>query len=147
MRLENLLKQGNLARHKTSEREIEDVLSIIERDLKDASLRGLSPDRRFITAYNAILQEATVLLHLQGFRARGEGHHYFTFEALRGILGRRYEPLMDYFQACRDKRNISDYDRAGIVTETEVMSLLREAKKFNKLVRGYVSRGRLYLSY
>jgi hypothetical protein len=32
--------------------------ALIERDLLDAAVRGLSPDRRFATAYNAAFQAA-----------------------------------------------------------------------------------------
>ena len=40
--------------HSTSHRELAGLRAIVERDLKDARLPGLSTDRQFATAYNAM---------------------------------------------------------------------------------------------
>ena len=39
-----------------------------------------------------------------------------------------------YFDSCRSKRNIMDYDRAGEITETETAALLQEASIFSRAV-------------
>lgn len=51
MSLEDLYKQDRLKKHKTSSREMKDLLQVINRDLKDAKIKGLSADRRFAIAY------------------------------------------------------------------------------------------------
>jgi len=56
MNLRQLLNQGRLRRHKTSKEEISNLLRVIKRDIKDAKMEGLSSDRKFATAYNAVLQ-------------------------------------------------------------------------------------------
>lgn len=56
MNLKQLLNQGRLRRHITSNEEIGNLLRVIERDLKDAKVEGLSSDRKFAIAYNAVLQ-------------------------------------------------------------------------------------------
>jgi uncharacterized protein (UPF0332 family) len=111
----------------------------VERDLKDASLKGLSPDRRFTTAYNAILQAATAILRCGGYRTTGKWHHATTFQALRHVLGEEHHETIDHFDACRSKRNITDYDRAGEVSRKEADELLREARNFNTFVRRWIS--------
>jgi thymidylate synthase ThyX len=55
MNLKQLLNQGKLRLHKTSKKEISNLLRIIKRDIKDAKVEGLSSDRKFATAYNAVL--------------------------------------------------------------------------------------------
>lgn len=50
------------------------------------------------------------------------------------ILSKEYNELIDYFDACRSKRNISDYDRPGCVSNKEADEILTEAKKFKKIV-------------
>jgi hypothetical protein len=40
-------------RHKMSKKELEKLRAVIVRDLADASLAGVSADRRYATAYNA----------------------------------------------------------------------------------------------
>ena len=50
MDLKALLNQDKLRLHRTSKKEIENLLTLIKRDIKDAKLEGLSSDRKFATA-------------------------------------------------------------------------------------------------
>lgn len=134
MNLSSLLSQNKLISHKTSKKEINDLVKVIERDLKDSEIKQLSADRRFITAYNAALQSTTIILYLNGYKVKGEGHHYYTFIAGKEFVDNSRKHLMDYFNACRNKRNLSDYDRAGIITDKEVDELINEANEFFKYV-------------
>jgi hypothetical protein len=130
MRLKKLSAEGQLRKHKTSAREIAELLAIVERDLKDASQRGLSVDRRFTTAYNAALQLATIALHAAGYRTAGRGHHWTTLHALPEIMGLQAVKRANYLDACRTKRNVADYDRAGEVSDIELTEILEEVRKF-----------------
>ena len=134
MTLKELVTDGKLKLHQTSAQEISDLAKVAERDLADASVKGLSTDRRFIIAYNAILQLSTIALYAGGYKTSGIGHHYITFQSLKEILPTEYQELMDYFDACRSKRNISDYDRSGIVSGQEADEILAEAIKFKKII-------------
>jgi hypothetical protein len=58
MSLENWLKEGRLKGHKTSAREVAELLKLVDWDLADSAIQELSADRRFATAYNAALQLA-----------------------------------------------------------------------------------------
>lgn len=51
-----LISDREVKKHSTSDEEIKNLLAVVSRDLQDASLQGLSADRRFATAYNAALQ-------------------------------------------------------------------------------------------
>ena len=55
-----LLANNEVQRHKTSKKELERLRAVIVRDLADASLAGVSADRRFATAYNAALRTAKI---------------------------------------------------------------------------------------
>ncbi|MCI0334590.1 MAG: hypothetical protein L0228_15340 [Planctomycetes bacterium] len=61
----------------------------MDRDLKDAAITGLSSDRRFAVAYNAVQQLAKMVLACEGYRVATSktGHHATTFEAAGLILG------------------------------------------------------------
>lgn len=130
MRLKTLLAKGQLRKHKTSSREIKELLALIERDLKDANQTGLSLDRRFATAYNAALQLATAALYAAGYRTAGHGHHWTTLHALPEIMGSKAQKRTDYLDACRTKRNVVDYDRTGEISKLEVFEILNEVQKF-----------------
>lgn len=71
--LKQFLADGRLKRHRSSPREIRDLLCVADRDLKDAAVTAISLDRRFITAYQTVLQLATIVLAASGFRATGAG--------------------------------------------------------------------------
>ena len=130
MSLQDWLDRNDLKPHQTSPREIADLLEVVERDLKDASVTAISPDRRFATAYNAVLQLATIVLCASGYRASGQGHHWITISALPDILGPDAQELTDYLDHCRKKRHGVDYDRAYSLSTEDVEELLQETTSF-----------------
>lgn len=130
MDLKVLLNQAKLRPHKTSKEEIENLLTLVNRDIKDAKVEGLSSDRKFAIAYNAVLQLGTILLYCKGYEPRGTGHHFTVFQAMKIIMGSHYKKLADYFDSCRAKRNITDYDYAGGISESEAKELIKEAVGF-----------------
>lgn len=87
--LNRLLDEGKLRRHRTSPQEIADLFNLAQRDIADASVKDVSADRRFATAYEAALNLATITLHSKGYETHGYGHHLNTFEALRESMARR----------------------------------------------------------
>ena len=75
MSLQGWLKNNWLVKHRTSAEEIASLLAIVERDLSNSQVAGLSPDWRPNIAYNAALQAAGAALAAAGFRAAREQHH------------------------------------------------------------------------
>jgi uncharacterized protein (UPF0332 family) len=134
MSLKELLNQGKIKPHKTSKEEISNLLKLVKRDIKDARVSGLSSDRKFATAYNAVLQSATILLYCKGYKTSGMGHHFVVFEAMKEILGKDYFELADYFDSCRSQRNVTDYSYPGELSEAEANELIQESEKFLKMV-------------
>lgn len=136
--LKRFLAEDRLRRHRSSAKEIQDLLRVVDRNLSDAGVEEISFDLRFATAYQAVLQLATIVLAASGFRTHGEGHHWMTFNVLPELLGPDVQGLADFFDQCRGKRNLSDYDRAGEISEGEAVELLKEAKKFRGTVLGWL---------
>jgi len=66
--LSELQALGRLRPHKTSRREVDDLLRLAERDLGDARVEGVSTDRRFMITYEAAVALATIPLHCAGLR-------------------------------------------------------------------------------
>lgn len=130
MSLTGLSKEGRLRKHRTSPQEIKALLGIAQRSIADASVQEVSADARFAMVYNAILQLATIPLCCLGYRAQGEGRHFTTFQTLTETMGSDQSDRVAYFDDCRKKRNIAEYDRAGEVSELEVEELLAEARAF-----------------
>jgi len=142
MNLEKWLNEQRITAHETSCQEIRNLIEVVDRDIKDASIETLSPDRRFNIAYNAALQLATILLHCRGFRthhARG-GHHWITFSVLPDLLEEDVSEYAVYFDTCRIKRNASDYTKADEISESEAHELLEEVKVFKDFIINWVQQ-------
>jgi len=138
MALKQLLADGKLARHRTSQEEIASLLKVVERDITDASIEVVSADRRFAIAYNAALQLATIALYCKGYKAVGPGQHFTALQTIKETMGQEFRNRADYFDMCRTKRNITDYDRAGEISEGEAIELLQEVKDFKQEVADWL---------
>jgi len=135
-----LLANNEVKRHTTSRSELDNLRTLIIRDLADAELKGLSADRRFATAYNAALQTAKMAIACAGYRVTtGPGHHQVTFESLKLALGKAGGTYSDYFEICRRKRNTIDYDYAYVATETETQEIVVKAKDFLGMVEQWIA--------
>ena len=131
MSLEQWARNGWLREHKTSAGEVAAISALVERDIRDASKKEITADWRFNIAYNAGLQLATLVLYAAGYRTgRGEGKHYRVIQSLPLVMGRRFTSLRDYLDNCRRKRNRSEYDTAGMISEKEVHDLLEVVRQF-----------------
>jgi uncharacterized protein (UPF0332 family) len=135
-----LLASNEVKQHKTSKKELDSIRAIIARDLSDASVKGLSADRSFATAYNAALQAAKMAIACAGYRVTtGAGHHKISFESVRLAMGKAANPFADYFDRCRRKRNVIDYDDAYVATETEAEEIVMKAKGFVEMVEQWIA--------
>lgn len=114
------------------------MLAVVERDLRDAAVRGLSAERRFLIAYEAGLTLATVPLYCAGFETHGAGHHWVTFQLLPEVMGKEFSELAEYFDVCRTKRNVGTYDRAGEISSGEADEITKEVTSFNVEVKKWL---------
>ena len=126
----SLLANKEAQKHKTSKKELDNMRALIARDLADASLAGLSADRRFATAYNAALQAANMAIACAGYRIVSKvGHHRVSLESTKLVLGKAAHKYADYFETCRRKRNTIDYTFSNVATETEAKEIIVQATR------------------
>jgi allantoicase len=136
-----LLANKEALRHKTSKKELDNMRALIARDLADASLAGLSADRRFATAYNAALQAANMAIACAGYRIMSKvGHHRVSLESTKLVLDKPVHNYADYFETCRRKRNTIDYTFSNVATETEAKEILVHAKRFYGEVEDWITK-------
>ena len=138
MNLKDLEKQ--LKPHKTSRKEIQDMLEMIKRDLEASQLTGLSEDWQFSIAYNAVRLCCLIPLYCKGFKIPSNitGQHHLTIESLTYTLGNSYKEMKKYLDTCRVKRNKSDYDTAGIVSSNEVRDLVATTNELYKDIKNWL---------
>ncbi|HEV2494439.1 MAG TPA: hypothetical protein VG204_15350 [Terriglobia bacterium] len=68
------------------------------------------------------------------------GHHQTTFEAAHLVLGSAAQPFTEYFETCRRKRNVIDYDGTEVVTESQARELLAETEGYWELVERCIAQ-------
>ena len=146
MSLNQWVDNGWLRRHKTSQEEIENLVMIIDRDLKDAK-GSISDDWRFGIAYNAALKLCTILLYAEGFKAEKTLQHYRTIQALPLILGNKRKDDAEYLNSCRSKRNIVEYDYVGGVTEHDANELIEFVKELKANVLEWLNNNHPELAF
>jgi hypothetical protein len=95
---------------------------------------------------------ADSLLHItqlfrrqDGSRQRGvsscavPGHHHLMFEAAGLGPGSSATRSLGFFDGCRRKRNVIDYDRTLVVTRTEAEEIVAEAQAFIEIVEKWIA--------
>jgi uncharacterized protein (UPF0332 family) len=123
MSLENWLNEKLIEQHQTSAGEIASLLHVCDRDLEKVKIIELGTDWRLSIAHNAAVQTAKAALAAAGYRARKEGQHYLVLQSLAFTI-KTYPAIIKQLDKFRQKRNISDYDRAGLVTEQEAKEMI-----------------------
>jgi uncharacterized protein (UPF0332 family) len=109
----------------------------VDCDLKDCEATKISPDWRLNIAYNAALQCAKAALAVAGYRPARESHHYRLIQSLAHTI-QADNKLIIHFDMFRKKRNISDYLRAGEVSDQEVTEMIALAKKLRTRVKNWM---------
>ena len=137
-------RNGWLVEHRTSPQEIADLLGVADRDLRDGVVKDLSEDWRLAIGYNAALQCATTALAACGYRASRDTYHYRVIQSLAHTIGANAN-LIAQLDAFRKKRNIGDYERAGLVSETEAREMLALARTLRKYVEEWLQQNHSHL--
>jgi hypothetical protein len=132
-----LLASNKVTLQPTTKAELDSLRSIVARSLSDVAAKGLSADARFVMAYDAARTLSVMIVRAAGYRPRSVGGHYNTFLALE-VAEPAFAQLSAYFDGCRTKRNVSEYDGAGGVTDTEAEELLKTVKQFAIDAEGWI---------
>lgn len=131
-----LQADGIVQTHVATKAELDELRSLVERNISDAGVLAVSPDNRLGMAYAAILALSKMLVHAAGYRLRGRGGagHLNTLDAAETALGATDKALFVYFDGLRRQRNALSYDAAGGVTKPDAEKALQAALKFRETV-------------
>jgi hypothetical protein len=72
-----------------------------------------------------------------GYRASRDAHHYRVIQSLAHTIGMDAE-LIAQIDAFRKKRNIGDYERAGLVSETEAREMVTLARSLRHQLEAWL---------
>src|SRR5437763_15795065 len=117
MSLQNWLQIGHLTNHQATVAEVRNLLGVVDRELADAGVTGLSDDGRFTHAYDAALILCKLALHASGFEVqkRAPGHHSLWINSLEFTLGDTQKGALIHLSKSAKLRHIGLYDHSGVV--------------------------------
>jgi hypothetical protein len=140
MSLDKWLENTWVKKEPTSRDEIKGLLTIVERDLKDANVTAISEDRRFEAGFNAARTLANIALRASGFRTTTQlGHHFRTIESLEYTI-QADSKLINRLQALSKKRNATSYDSAGNVSTQELELIQKTAAELKQNVLSWLGK-------
>src|SRR6266516_2218268 len=131
MSLQNWLQIGHLINHQATVAEVRNLLGVVDRELADASVAGLSDDGRFTHSYDAALLLCKLALHASGFEVpkRAPGHHAHWLNSLEFTLGDTHKGMLIHLSKSSKLRHTSFYDHAGVAQKQDADDLLEAARQ------------------
>jgi hypothetical protein len=137
MSLNEWLEKGWVKAHRAAPLEIRNLLQIADRDIRQSRVQGLDNDTRLSLSYNAALQCCAAALSAAGYRASHGAYHYHLIQSLAFTL-KPESSLINTLDKFRQKRNISEYERAGAVSEKEADRMLQIAEDIRDKVESWL---------
>jgi hypothetical protein len=146
MSLEKWVEHGWLKAEPTSRDEVKSLLTIVDRDLKDANVAAVSQDRRFEAAFNAARTLANLALRASGYRTSMQpGHHVKTVESLELTINADSK-LIQRMKTLSKKRNATSYDSAGNVSKQELELAEKIARELRHKVLAWLQKNHPHLA-
>jgi len=128
--LQNLLKIGKLKAEPPNQSEFDGLLRSAKRKLPDAEHAALSPDSRFILAYDAAHSLALAALRWHGFRA---DTRYIVIQVLGHTVSFQTAKWR-FLDDCHQKRNAALYDGQSFDDEQLIKELIAVTKELQAAV-------------
>jgi hypothetical protein len=140
MSLEKWVEYGWLKAERTSRDEIRSLLTIVDRDLRDANVAAISDDRRFEAAFSAARTAANIALRASGYRTSIQaGHHMKTIESLELTI-KAESKLIQRMKTLSKKRNVTSYDSAGNISAQELELSIRTGTELRGMVIAWLKK-------
>ena len=140
MSLEKWVEYSWLKAEPTSRDEIKSLLTIVDRDLKDANVAAVSEDRRFEAAFSAARTAATIALRASGYRTSIQvRQHAKTIESLELTINADSK-MIQKMRTFSKKRNVTSYDSAGNVSKQELQLAIKTAAELHRQVVAWLQK-------
>jgi len=141
MSLEQWRRNGWLISDDTTAAEIADLLAVVDRELSDAAVPGISVDGRFMHAYDAGLILCMIPLRASGYRVnKGSGHHKRAIESLPLTVGMEYREVSDQIEIASRRRGQAMYDHVGVVESRDADVLIQTVTKLRQIVLAFLAK-------
>jgi hypothetical protein len=140
MSLQTWLQKGHLVEHQATVAEVRSLLGIVDRELADAGVAGLSDEGRFTHAYDAALLLCKLALHASGFelQKRAPGHHSLWINSLDFTVGKEQKDTLIHLSKSSNLRHTSLYEQTGVVQRQDADDLLETARMLRTAVLAWI---------
>lgn len=128
MSLQQWVENGWARKIEPTPRGVSDLLAIVNREIADASLTGMSPDGKFDHAYDAVRNLCEVMTYASGFAIGRERKHEWAIQSLKFTVSGEAAEKIDYLDRCRRLRHKTRYERADVIQQSEADKLLETAR-------------------
>ena len=128
--LQNLQKIGQLKAERPDQAEFDGLVRSALRKLPDSENMSLSPESRFILAYDAAHSLSLAALRWHGFRSE---HRYIVFQALAYTVSFPAAKWR-FLDNCHHKRNVALYDGDYSEDEHLIKELIAVTKELGTAV-------------
>ncbi len=128
--LQNLQKTGQLKAEAPDQAEFDGMVGSARRKLPDAENTGLSPDSRFILAYDAAHSFALAALRWHGYRSE---KRYMVFQVLGHTLSLPTAKWR-FLDDCHQKRNAALYEGDNFNDEQLIKELIAATRELQAAV-------------
>ena len=141
MALENWFQQGKLLKHNPTKDELTAIFGVVDRNFKDAAIKGLSSDQKYILSYQAGFEAALAFIKSYGYRPIKAGHHFIVWQCLKEVLNEgKIKKQILLFENAAKKRSKLSYDIAGLASQKEADEMFYEAQDFAKRIKEEISK-------
>jgi len=137
--LNELIKSGKLKKQATDIYYLNGLLDAAKRNFDAAALvKSKVDEAAFKLLYDGLLQVSRVVVMLNGYRPDDGEQHKTTFTVAGELMGSGFREFIDKIQRFRIKRNNCVYEPTGLITKSEVGSILDTAKEYWPKVKKYL---------
>ncbi|MBI5554560.1 MAG: hypothetical protein HY920_01735 [Elusimicrobia bacterium] len=132
MKLDDLVKKGQLRKEVTSKHNIAEFLQFAEEEIEAARFNRVKyPLTAYKSAYDALLHAGNALIRFYGYRPTSKYTHVTITEVVERVFGLDYSILVQTFKRMRRKRHPLQYEAKFAVSQKEVEEAIEKADILN----------------
>jgi hypothetical protein len=137
--LAELVNKGKLRKQATDINYLNGLLEAAKRNFEAAELvKNKVDEAAFKLIYDGLLQISRVVVMLNGYRPDDGEQHKTTFTAAGELMGNDFHEFIDKAQKFRIKRNNCVYEPKGLITKSEVDSIIKTAREYWPHIKHYL---------
>lgn len=140
MKLDDLVKNGQLKKENTSKEDIAEFLQFAEDEIMAAKYNLTKfPLTAYKSAYDALIHGGNALIRFYGYRPTTKYTHVTITECVERVLGKKYGHLVGTFKRMRRKRHPLQYEARFLESQKEIEDTIKQAEELIKKIKQHIN--------